>query len=164
MEYVVLTGVPLIDGDVEATRTAVGLCCARFGEVADVVVSRSGGMASVGFLHSTSAQEAVLKLNGAGFHGGVIYAHVAPPPRTWLPGFVVTMRPTCTLLVENESFLRVTVKLRRCAGVASLTSVGHNACLVALNSASDGLFVKSYLTSHPNRKGKPVSAVFLRKE
>lgn len=163
MEHVVLTGVPLLE-DIETTRRAVMNCCAVFGEVGDVVISRAGNMASVGFLDPTSAQSAVVKLNGTFFCGRIIYAHIAPPPRTWLPGYAVTMQTSRTVLVEDESYLRVFVKLKRCLGVASLTSVRRDACLVVADNPTAGLYIKRHLSAHLNRKGKPVSAVFLKKE
>ncbi|CCW70116.1 unnamed protein product [Phytomonas sp. Hart1] len=147
----------------EFTRLTLLRLFSLFGEICDIVMNRTGGMASIAFIASTCAQDALVHLNGCLLFGRLISVSVAPPPPSIVPGFIVTMKPTSTLLVENESYLRILVVLRHLSGVQRIVPITPRSCTVYLDNLNIAIITKELLSAHRNCWMNNISVLFLTK-
>ncbi|CCW63183.1 unnamed protein product [Phytomonas sp. EM1] len=162
MEFLLVTNVsfPI---STEFTRLTLLRLFSLWGEVYDIVMNRASGMASIAFIDSTCAQDALVHLNGCLLFGRQITVSVAPPPTCVVPGFFVTTRPTNTLLVQNESYLRILVVLRRIFGVQRIVPITSRSCTVYVDNLDIAIIAKELLSARRNCSMDSISVLFLSK-
>lgn len=147
----------------EVTRLTLFRIFSAFGDVGDIVLNKVRREASISFLDSSHAQEAILRANGLLLFGEQILVQIAPPPLSDVHGLILSLRPANTLLIVDAPYLWVTVNLKYVCGVTAITPVRLNVCMVSTASDEFAKAIRKALIARRNRWRKRVSVYFLRR-
>ncbi|EPY27465.1 U1A small nuclear ribonucleoprotein [Strigomonas culicis] len=162
MEYVAVSGLSFPVGT-ESTRQSLYRLFTPIGSVEDILLNEQNQTALVCFGDPICAQEAILALDNCVLFSKRLKLSISGPPRSEVPGFLVTLKPTCYLLLKNTSFLFLLVLARRMSGIESIQWISYQTALVYTKSADISVCVKE-MVGPKNRSGHKVTSTYLKRE
>lgn len=144
-EYILICNVPFPFG-VEFSRVGlVRLFEANGIDVEECLLDVKAGRGVICVKDPVMVHNAIIILSGVVFFGRQLIITVGSTPCSSSDGFTVTLYPTPQLIVQNFSFLKVLIVVRKLYGVRSVIPLTQRSCLIFTESVESAKQLRQWI-------------------